>query len=308
MSDLANHLISEMPRRLKGNGQWNSIAENLKAGDGLELALSKEIISDGSDLLREITSLTSEYVAENELRVFRDVIEGGRELRFGKLLPFLSASQSAPLQVITTNYDRLIEFTAELKGWGVDSMFLGQIIGSLDPTGSRLSFVKALINRKPERLVYRKRLCIAKPHGSLDWFKHVSGPVRSQMQIGSPLVITPGTSKYRRGYEIPFDAHRNKANEFIDNASRFLIIGYGFNDDHLEIHLRQQLQAGKPCVIISRELTSAAETLVTTQANILAVTSAESGGFCITTASGKINFPGPDISDISTFVTEVLEP
>ena len=60
----------------------------------------------------------------------------------------------------------------------------------------------------------------------------------------------------RQGYSVPFDIHRARANEEIDKAQRYIIIGYGFGDDHLETHLMQQLRAGKPALIQTRLLHS----------------------------------------------------
>lgn len=50
----------------------------------------------------------------------------------------------------------------------------------------------------------------------------------------------------RQGYESPFDHHRSRANQEIDRAGRFLVLGYGFNDDHLETHLSPSIKGGKP--------------------------------------------------------------
>ena len=46
-------------------------------------------------------------------------------------------------------------------------------------------------------------------------------------------MITPGVNKYRAGYNSPFDKHRDLANDYIKNAGRLLVVGYGFNDAHL---------------------------------------------------------------------------
>jgi hypothetical protein len=67
-------------------------------------------------------------------------------------------------------------------------------------------------------------------------------------------------NKFRSGYESPFDKHRERANEEIDRASRFLILGYGFNDDHLETHLKPKLRAGRPTLLITLQVSEAALT------------------------------------------------
>ena len=71
------------------------------------------------------------------------------------------------------------------------------------------------------------------------------------------LLVAPGGNKYRLGYEVPFDAHRSRANEAIDRASALLFIVYGFNDDHLQTHIVDRI-AHVPTVIMSKELTDQA--------------------------------------------------
>ena len=87
----------------------------------------------------------------------------------------------------------------------------------------------------------------------------------------TPLIITPGLNKYREGYNIPFDTHRNMSNEAIDGAQKFIIIGYGFNDDHLETHLMRQLEAGKPTLILSWGLSEKIRSYAMNHRNIIAI-------------------------------------
>ena len=69
--------------------------------------------------------------------------------------------------------------------------------------------------------------------------------------------MAPGGNKYRLGYEVPFDAHRTRANDSIDRASALLFIGYGFNDDHLQTHIVDRIPQ-VPTVIVSKDLTDPA--------------------------------------------------
>ncbi|WP_176555922.1 hypothetical protein [Bacillus cereus] len=68
-----------------------------------------------------------------------------------------------------------------------------------------------------------------------NWYWSNGKPIISAFDLNiERLIITPGANKYRNGYDTPFDIHRVKANSAIDTASKFIIIGYGFNDEHLE--------------------------------------------------------------------------
>src|SRR5690606_14272540 len=116
--------------------------------------------------------------------------------------------------------------------------------GSLNEMESQLSFLREVkLIGKLVHYRYRDRVKLFKPHGSFDWFLGDSSPIRYCGELALPRhIITPGSNKFRNGYESPFDKHRERANESIDHASRFLIIGYGFNDDHLETHLKPKLR------------------------------------------------------------------
>jgi hypothetical protein len=78
--------------------------------------------------------------------------------------------------------------------------------------------------------------------------------------------------KYRVGYNEPFDAQREFANREIDRSSRYLIIGYGFNDNHLQTHLDRNLRMGKPCLVVTRELSPSAESLIKECPNVRTLT------------------------------------
>jgi hypothetical protein len=124
------------------------------------------------------------------------------------------------------------------------------------------------------------------------------------------LIITPGYNKFRNGYESPFDHHRNRANNAIDRANRYLIIGYGFNDDHLETHLSPAIRAGKPALLMTRNLTPTAESLARRYTNVIALDAHAEAGVEGTRAivdKSEIFFPKEDFWDLHSFTSNVLE-
>ncbi len=83
-------------------------------------------------------------------------------------------------------------------------------------------FVAASNNRQDCCSIFCDHAVVLKPHGSLDWYRKETEPVRCTFPIDAPrLIITPGLNKFRGGYDQPFDAHRESANKEIDNAQRF---------------------------------------------------------------------------------------
>jgi hypothetical protein len=218
------------------------------------------------------------------------------------------------IPIITTNYDRLIEFAAEQAGLGVDTMFVGNYCGYLNEKESQNSFLREVIFKGGRRIQYRyhERLKLFKPHGSLDWYQSANGPLRHSGGVSMPrLIITPGINKFRNGYESPFDVHRDRANAAIDNASRFLAIGYGFNDDHLETHLRPLIKAGKPTLLLTHSISAKARELVKASQQFMSLEHHSVGAQEGTKASiGSDEFFYPSIRawDLGSFIDEVLEP
>ena len=210
--------------------------------------------------------------------------------------------------------DRLIEIAVEEAGIGADTMFVGRFAASLNPRESQLSFCRNIVSKnRQHRLEYNNRALIYKPHGSLDWYFRDGNPVAYNGDLdGVPrLIITPGQNKFRNGYESPFDRHRDKANEAVDKASRFLIIGYGFNDDHLETHLAPAINSGKPTLMLAHTLSANALKLAMEHPNVTALESfSEAGqaGTKLTVGKTQQFLPRLTIWDVHNFIDEVLEP
>jgi hypothetical protein len=125
------------------------------------------------------------------------------------------------------------------------------------------------------------------------------------------LIIPPGQSKYRNGYSSPFDLHRERGNKAIDRASRFLIIGYGFNDDHLETHLTQKIKSGVPTLLLTHSLSAKAKSVLNLSAHVFALEDATVGGVPATRvfSNGAIDvFNGITLWDLNNLVKEVFEP
>ncbi len=312
MGALEAHLDKTIPPLVSGQDLkcWQEIAVNLAAKKGLEAAL---LATKATEPLEEkIIAVTVALIECAEKKVIAEVIEGKRELPLSLLLPHLNPQPNRALPVITTNYDRLVEIAAETIGWGVDCMFVGHCVGTLDSAMATRSFIKDFkIARKGLAISYRNRICIAKPHGSLDWFRHTKGPLRTSIPVDLPrLVITPGGSKYQKGYSIPFDRHRENGNTAIDAAARLLVLGYGFNDDHLETHLSQNLRQGKPCLILTHQVTENGMKALAESPNAIALSHdpKNSNGVICTRGKTQTSYDGGSIWSVKSFVEKVLTP
>jgi len=311
MKTLGDHLNAEVPRKLDATvqPQWEPIARQLAAGKDLESAMLAD--PPTSEVESEIISLTARFIAQYEARVLQEVFAGTRTLRLTQLFKHLLKPPTG-IPIITTNYERLIEIAAEMAGLGVDTQFVGNSYARLDPRECRMSFCRDTQTIKRNvHLRYADRVVLSKPHGSLDWYQHNGEPMRCPYDLDLPrLLITPGRNKFRTGYDRPFDSHRERANRDIDRASRFLILGYGFNDDHLETHLSPRIRDGTPTLVLTHSLSPNGARLLAESPSmtVISCNPKNDPGAIVCTNEATIEFDGANIWDLGHFITEVLEP
>lgn len=312
MGDLAAHICREVTPQVAPAdvALWANISAAITA-DGLEAALLKHPPNSGIEPLIGIA--TAELISSREREVVTEVFNGQRKLRLTRLVGKMLKPGSG-IPIVTTNYDRLVEVAIEEAGLGVDTLFLGHFAGWLDPKHSHLSFCQNVrLHGKRPVYSYRERALVFKPHGSLDWYLREGRPVRyaGELPGATRLIITPGQNKFRNGYNSPFDIHRERGNHAIDHALRFLVLGYGFSDDHLETHLTPAIQSGKPTLILTYALSTKAAQLAAEHPNVLAMDHATQAGVAGTRVIHHQTdhfLPGLSLWDVNSFVSEVLEP
>ena len=286
---------------------WARIGVELDAGIGLEAAL---LIHQPTPTLETwIAKETTELLVPAEREVVSDVIRGDRTLR---LTTFLNKvlKPTAGLPILTPNYDRLIEVACEMAGFHVDTTAVGQYAGAFDQARSCMGSCRG-ITRRPKMVVldHFPRAIVLKPHGSFDWYRTGGVPLRCSMDLDADrLIITPGLNKYRAGYAAPFDKHRDLANDYIKRATRFLVVGYGFNDDHLQTHLVSQIRAGTPTLILNRSLNKQTRSLIENgSSQCVGLSSREtSSGVMVTNGGAESELDGPDLWDLAVLTEELL--
>lgn len=309
MAALGHHLVTHIPASLSEDDSklWEEI-HPLIGSEGLEAALLKK--APTPSLEAAIVQSTADFIADAEAAIISEVFSNSRKLRLSSLIPHLLKPDSG-IPIITTNYDRLAELACEEAGLGVDTMFCGHFAAKLAPQESLWSFCRSakLVGRNV-RYKFAAKANIFKPHGSLDWYHREGNPVRYAGPLPLPrLIITPGINKFRNGYESPFDKHREKANDAIDKARRFLIVGYGFNDDHLETHLTPRIKSGTETVILTFELSEKARKIAMENKNVIAAEFAEQGGIKgsnVIIDGATLFYPDNEIWDLDGFIKGVL--
>lgn len=317
MWDLAYELIEKVPTELQeeSQNQWECIKHDLLDANGsvknnanLEATLLKYPPSNELEIV--IREITTNFIKEKEQHTIKGVINGENTLRFSKFIKNFNIPDTG-LVIICTNYDRLIEIACEVEGIPIDNLFFGKNISILDEDRSKMSFCEGLVqNGKRVRRVFSRKVLIYKPHGCLNWYWFNGKPINSSFDLDlERLIITPGGNKYRSGYDTPFDIHREKANSAINVASKFIVIGYGFNDDHLETHLKHRIENGVPTLILTRSLSDNTRKIIKDKQNIIALSyfqNAESSGTEVFYNNENYQIKGINIWDIEKLVEEVL--
>lgn len=310
MSELAAHLVKAVPGRIASASsaiqtEWKSISDNLGLGTGLESTLEPTGIS--VPLLDVVSDEIAQCVLVAERAAIEQILGAHEHSPAGRLFAHILKA-SATADVITTNYDRLVEVHAARANVRVDTMFYGHVVGRFNATLSRDELSR--IQRNPGRngaLVpgQHPHLRVSKPHGSLDWF--TSGGEHFRTDLGEPgarRIIAPGGSKYRLGYEAPFDAHRNRANDAIDRAQALLFLGYGFNDEHLQTHLRSRFPEVRS-LILSKNLTAKSREYLAMNPRAIGIEENSSGGCIVVQGADQLALSVP-LWDLDCLLKEVL--
>lgn len=252
MKRLAEHLETSLTPKYRGVAQWSDFLERLANGDDLETALTGLLLS--SDVREDIIRATWELVTKDDLKLFEDLILKKKSLSaFSGLLRYFYSPTPRNINIITSNYDRVIEYACDFAELPLDKRFGGLYCGYA-------------ANREMRR---EKIVNILKVHGSLDMFQDVANkqvisvPLQHEIPNGfMPCIITPGSEKYRTILQDPISSIFQEAMALMNQAAGYLCIGYGFNDEQIQTNIIKGIQRGKPIVVATMEISDQAMGLV----------------------------------------------
>jgi len=241
---------------------WTLIRTALANGDGLEEALQKTTAP--ASLVRKIVEHTWLTVTADDLALLQRAAKGAETFPLSDLIRGLFKSTNNTMHIVTPNYDRVAEYAADVADYihatGFVPGFIRRREGADTITVRKGSY--------PARIVR-----IWKVHGSLDWFEDTQGqvvslPLSDTLPAGfSPLIVTPGISKYERTHDEPFRSAIQGADAALGAANAVLCIGYGFRDRHIQPKLVERCrQKNVPIVVLARTLTDEAKDFLRTNA------------------------------------------
>lgn len=251
MNGLAQHLIENVAPVKDDGDIWEAFKAELHQHSDLEEALQNVTVSD--DLHRQIVGRTREMILDDERLIYDKLLSGQTVLGLSHLFRHLFRTTHKVVEVVTTNYDRLVEYAACQSKFRCNTGFSE---GALRHFHCQKSDTSHYTRRANFRCVD-----VWKVHGSIDWFQD-----RSASPVGifdhavvpdtfEPLLVTPGVAKYSRTHQEPFRSVISFADSALSGARGFLCVGYGFSDDHIEPKLIQRsADLQPPIAILARTL------------------------------------------------------
>ncbi|MBW8201948.1 SIR2 family protein [Flagellimonas abyssi] len=232
------------------NSQLETFKKSLDENRDLEKTLLG--IQLNTNVLNAIIKATWSLISEDDLKAYEQFVIKGEEFPLVELMKYLLSTTNRKISVVTTNYDRIAEYSASTAEAFICTGYAQNYIGHFSDNiqTNALATIKG----------YSGQANIWKVHGSLDWFEtiekeNVHLPLRQEIpQNYKPLIVTPGLSKYAETHNEPYRTIFAQADNEIQNANGYMCIGYGFNDVHVQPKLIQQIKT-KPIIVITKELT-----------------------------------------------------
>ncbi|CAI2674018.1 hypothetical protein AKUG0403_PLPX00050 (plasmid) [Apilactobacillus kunkeei] len=162
--------------------------------------------------------------------------------KFLNILASLKKRESK-LNIVTTNYDTLLEDAAENMKWTVFDGFSFSQTPTFDSTMFDWNLVKNVPNVKTNEKIYKSNVAnLLKIHGSLTWTKYTEGNnnkediiiKKNKNGIDKPVMIFPSSNKYEKSYQEPYFDLFHKFQELVHQPNTLLITtGFSFSDDHI---------------------------------------------------------------------------
>ena len=250
MSVLADELLTDITDHSEG---WDAFAKRL--GETKDLEQSLHDVSLPQETVEVLVRATWKIISAKDIELYKQLLNGGVAFPLSDLFRYLLRTADAHLHVVTTNYDRVAEYAANTINAYVST---GVTAGWLQ------RFVATSVNReRAPSPGFEGVVTLLKVHGSLDWFRDATGEVIAVPLAHAipdkmePLVVTPGVSKYREVHKDPFRTVMGAADTVLREATCYLCVGYGFNDEHVQpILINRVMKDDIPLVVVTKELTA----------------------------------------------------
>ncbi|MDP8285615.1 MAG: SIR2 family protein, partial [Candidatus Electryonea clarkiae] len=242
----------------------NDLLQGLEVYTSTDVFGTKKLKKKITKFNKEIDSGLLEFVKqilETEKNIVKASNFDAAKYLLNFMISFASRSGTRErLNIFTTNYDRIVEFGAELAG----IRLLDRFVGSVNPI-FRSSRLEIDMHYNPPGIRGEPRYLegvvhFAKLHGSLDWVYQNGNVRRISVPIGAEsvesyftlldeekpsarsLMIYPNSSKDRETSEYPYvELFRDLASAICRPNSTVVLYGYGFGDEHVNRAIQDML-------------------------------------------------------------------
>jgi hypothetical protein len=273
MSALSNYLVDNIS--IEGFQevelqQWKVFKEAIQNGFGLEQAL-QNLGDISTNMTNSIVHTTWQCILNDERAPIFKILNGEDSIGFVRLFRWFQNSNVDRINIITTNYDHLIEASAAIADWEVWDGFGNGVLSKPIESSIFNKRMKTLIGfHQKKSPIYEniKHIKIFKLHGSLSWFKKEDNSFVKMAGIStdylgllsessiSPVIVTPGIGKYLETHYEPYTNVMSEMKESIRINKAMLFLGFGFNDVHIQASFQSALRDSSiPKLIITRSLT-----------------------------------------------------
>lgn len=287
MSDLAAE-ITNRKQEFSDDESIQNFFKDLASGIDLEtvLGMDQQMLNEDSKLIRKVVW---ETINSKDKFFFNNILQNGFEnFYLVDLLKKLLEPTPHIVDVITTNYDRLAEYASDIVKANVITGYEGSYYKLIEMPSSNL-YSRIMRERK-------RTINLWKVHGSLDWFMAPTGEMCALSHTESvpdnylPNIVPPGRSKYKTTHFEPYRFIMAQADKAIGNAESFLVFGYGFNDDHIQPKIIEEIRKKKPIVVVTKKATSACLNLLqqTSNANYMIIEEKDSKTHVVTNSSDDL--------------------
>ncbi len=255
MGELAEYLKTKIDNGLipcDESDSWSEFCGLLDEGVDLETALQKVNFSE------QVTDLIIQVVwgliNDRDEKVYKKSVSDRTVFPLGRMLSHMFRSSLTELNIITTNYDCLAEYACDQEEL-------------YHYSGFSHGYTRRLV--AADNIRCGRKVNIWKVHGSLDWFYSPANETisisRAQLKPDDylPQIVTPGIQKYQKTHLEPYRSIIANADKAISNASSYLCVGFGFNDEHIQPKLLHKCERnGASITVVTHTLTDQAKELL----------------------------------------------
>jgi hypothetical protein len=218
----------------------------------LEEILSK--ITDEPEIEKFETSIFR--IINDADATFRDGITGYSTEGLESLLSHFYKSHPQLINIITTNYDCVLEYLLERQRIPFSDGYRGRQFS----TFSEANFKET------------EHVNLIKVHGSLRWCNSEYSYSNTSMNA-----IYPSSNKYRQAHRDPFRTLIHKSDTVISQAKAFLAVGFGFNDEHLTPKLEEAIRKQIPIVAVTKIATENTLEILDAAERYILITESDAG-------------------------------